>query len=163
MRLINSSVYYHHQHHPSSPAFSFISPSLPPPRFCTPEPALLHLPSPPKASLLLSSQLKRFLTLFLTSFFFFFFIVIVARRKLWDFLPLFPRTELQLQLRREEDQLYRGIGSHVQAAAGRQRWGRPSEARKWHCLYFYHNISSSHQSRSMLSDHMADFFFFVFF
>lgn len=37
-----------------------------------------------------------------------FFIVIVAKQKLWDFLPLFPRTELQLQLRREEDQLCRG-------------------------------------------------------
>lgn len=34
-----------------------------------------------------------------------FFIVIVARRKLWDFLPPFPRTEQQLQLRREELQL----------------------------------------------------------
>lgn len=75
--------------------------SQPPPCFHSPTSLLLPL----------SSQLKHFLPLFLTSIFFLFFlIVIVARRKLWDFLPLFPRTELQLLLRREEDQLCSGGG-----------------------------------------------------
>lgn len=49
-----------------------------------------------------------------------FLIVIVARRKLWDFLPPFPRTELQLELRREEGQLCRQRGS----VRGEGRGGR---------------------------------------
>lgn len=91
---------------PSVPFAAFLlhlRPRLPPPLLLPP-----HPPPPP----FLPSQLKRFLPLFLT---FLpkkmFLIVIVARRKLWDFLPPFPRTELQLELRREEGQLCRQRGS----------------------------------------------------
>lgn len=115
MRLINSSVYYHHQHHPSF-CCSLLH-LLPPPRFifCTPEPPLpatslflLSLPPPFISAETLSSSFPHLS--FFSFFFWMFLIVIVARWKLWDFLPLFPRTELQLQLRGEEDQLCRRPG-----------------------------------------------------
>lgn len=83
-----------------------------------------HLPPPPPPPSFLPSQLKRFLPLFLT---FLpkkmFLIVIVARRKLWDFLPPFPRTELQLELRREEGQLCRQRGSVRGKGRGGEGWG----------------------------------------